>query len=801
MPPADTLRSVGRCADRPRLNRRMVRRNACRHPAARAACGWLRIVALVLALLGVAAAHAEPPPRVLVLYSNARPLPANLEFAEAFESTLRAAFAQPVEVLSEYLDDPRFSGDAYAATMSAYLRGKYAAAPPAVIVAAGDPALAFWLRHRADLFPQAPVVHAAVAHFALEAIGPLPPDVIGTPMDLDIVKTIEQALRWQPRSKRVVTITGASAWDRAWQARLDAGLRQLSRSVEVVALAALPTATVLERVRALGTDSVVYTPGYLSDGDGRVGTPRESVVAIAAASGAPVYGPYSTFIGTGIVGGVMADFPTAGKVAARTVAELLNGTPAAAVSVPARLPETLHVDWRALQRFGIRAADVPAGAVIHFKAPSFWETYRQWVIVATVFIVLQTALIAALLIERARRRRTAVALARSKQRLSLAADAARLTTWAVQSPPLGKMFADREPPEGGLPGLTDEPMAVPKPAAASTGLFHPAAASAGRIQPADPAVGQIHPADRAGVEQAVHEALRSGNELEVEYRLVEPDGGARWLMARGRAAAGDGQQLLGVALDITPRKRAEEQVAQDRSMLRHMMRVSLLGQMSASIAHQLNQPLAAILANAEAAQKMLGRTPVDTAELGEICADIVAADQRAADVIRRLGALFKRGELAAAPLDLNALVRDTIDLTRTELQMRHVGVDAVLAAQPATLAGDRVQLQQLLLNLIFNAAEAMADVPEAQRRIAIRTERKDGEIVLAVADRGPGIAEADLPRLFDAFWTTKATGVGVGLPICRAIALAHGGRLEASNVPGGGALFRAILPASPAPER
>ena len=758
---------------------------ACKRPGTAGSiliwAAWLWLGCASAAWAGAATA-GDAPRRILVLYSNARPLPANLEFAEAFDSGLRAAFAQPVEVLSEYLDDPRFSGDAYAATMSAYLRGKYAAAAPAVIVAAGDPALAFWLRHRAHLFPQAPVVHAAVAHFALKAIGPLPPDVIGTPMDLDIVKTVEQALRWQPHARRVVTITGASAWDRAWQARLDAELRALSRPVEVVALAALPTTAVLERVRALGTDSVVYTPGYFSDGDGRFGTPRESVVAIAAASAAPVYGPYSTFIGTGIVGSVMTDFATAGQVAARTVAELLRGTPAPAVAVPARLPQTLHVDWRALQRFGIPAAELPADAVVHFKVPSFWETYRRWVIVAAVLIVLQTALIAALLIERARRRRTAAALVRSEQRLSLAADAARLTTWAVQPPPAGRPAAGGGLAEGGLPGLG-------------------AGVSAAGAPPADAPAARIHPADRPGVEQAVHEVLHGGGELEVEYRLVEPGGEQRWLMARGRAAPGDRRQLLGVALDITPRKRAEEQAAQDRSMLRHMMRVSLLGQMSAAIAHQLNQPLAAILANAEAAQKMLGRSPVDAAELREICADIIAADQRAADVIRRLGALYRRGDLAAAPLDLNALARDTLDLTRTELLMRHVGVDLALGAQPATIAGDRVQLQQLLLNLIFNAADAMADTPEAQRRVAIGTERVGGEIHLVVADRGPGIAEADLPRLFEAFWTTKTSGMGVGLPICRTIVLAHGGRLEASNAPGGGARFRAILPASPAPER
>ena len=162
-----------------------------------------------------------------------------------------------------------------------------------------------------------------------------------------------------------------------------------------------------------------------------------------------------------------------------------------------------------------------------------------------------------------------------------------------------------------------------------------------------------------------------------------------------------------MTLDITPRKRAEMQADEDRAALRHMTRVSLLGQLSASIAHQLNQPLASILSNAEAAQKMLQRDPVDLAELREICDDIVAEDHRAAEVIRRLGALFKRGEPTLVPLDVNELVRDTLDLTRTNLLTRHVTVSVELGAELPPVDGDRVQLQQLLLNLIVNAADAM----------------------------------------------------------------------------------------------
>lgn len=232
-------------------------------------------------------------------------------------------------------------------------------------------------------------------------------------------------------------------------------------------------------------------------------------------------------------------------------------------------------------------------------------------------------------------------------------------------------------------------------------------------------------------------------------------------------------------------------------MLRHMTRVSLLGQMSASIAHQLNQPLASILANAEAARRMLARSPVDVVELRAICDDIVSADHLAAEVIRRLGGLFKRGERASAPLEFDALVRDTLDLLRTELSMRRVTVEAKLASAPAMVDGDRVQLQQLLLNLILNAAEAMAAMPEPRRRIAVQTEQAQGQVRLVVADQGPGIAEADLPRIFEPFWSSKGTGMGLGLPICRSIVLAHQGRIEASNAPQGGAVFCAILPALP----
>jgi signal transduction histidine kinase len=242
------------------------------------------------------------------------------------------------------------------------------------------------------------------------------------------------------------------------------------------------------------------------------------------------------------------------------------------------------------------------------------------------------------------------------------------------------------------------------------------------------------------------------------------------------------------------RQAAELQAKEDRAALQHMTRVSMMGQMSASIAHQLNQPLAAILGNAEAARKMLGREPVDLAELREICDDIIAEDNRAAEVIRRLGALFKRGEMRLQPLDLNELVLETLALVRTELLSRAVMPVTDLAADLPAIAGGRVQLQQVLLNLILNAADAMSGIGAADRTVTIRTEAAGTDVRCCVIDHGVGIAQEDLKKVFDAFWSTKPGGMGIGLAICQSIVAAHHGSLMAVNNHGGGSTFFVTLP-------
>jgi signal transduction histidine kinase/integral membrane sensor domain MASE1 len=299
----------------------------------------------------------------------------------------------------------------------------------------------------------------------------------------------------------------------------------------------------------------------------------------------------------------------------------------------------------------------------------------------------------------------------------------------------------------------------------------------------------------AGLQQVLEGTRR---EIAVELRF--PRTGAWFALSIVPLDRSEGGAVVSYT-EITERKRAELQAERSRQELAHFTRISTMGELTASIAHELRQPLAGILTNAQAARRFLDKTPPDMTQVRGILEDIIADDRRAAEVIQRLREVLSKGELQRQLLDLNDLIRNVARLLGTDTIIRNVRFALELPPEPVEVSGDRVQLEQVLLNLFVNAMDAMSETPGAERCVLVRSERLDGKGAhVAVEDTGIGLREDAAERLFEPFYTTKPAGMGMGLSVAKSIVEAHGGSIWATNNRSRGATFHFALPARPREE-
>ena len=713
--------------------------------------------------------------RVVVLYDERTDLPGLAAFDESLVRILVARSPAPIEIYREEMDLSRVGSASYSPNLRDHLRAKYAGKKIDLAIAVMGPSLDFLLHYGNVVFPAVPIVFGGLD--ARELRGRvLPANATGVMVSREFAPTLELAQKLHPDTKRVVFVAGTSEFDTRLVDEAREQLRAFEGRFEFAYLTALPMQELLKEVSKLPPHSIVLYSTLFRDGEGKTFVPHEVVERISAFANAPVYGFLDQYLGHGIVGGRLYSVSAHGEEAAKLALQVLAGKPPSSMPPVTIGASATMLDWRQLRRWGISESQLPPEAVVRFRPSSLWTHYKGYVIGATFIVVLQTLLISGLVLQLSRRRRAESAFKDSEERFRLAADAAHLGMWGWNRAH-DRLWATENCRS--LHGL-------PQAGEITYRMF----------------TDVVHPEDRETIRRAVREALRDRVPFVAEYRVVLPAGDVRWIATRGRGSYHGGLEptgVLGVAVDVSERKQAEETLRRKQYELEHVGRVSTMGEIAGSLAHELSQPLAAILSNAQAGLRFIERGNPDPQEIREILQDVVADDKRAGEVVGALRSMLRRGKTESAVIDVAGAARDVLALLHSELVAQQVEVETGLEPGCFVIA-NKTQIEQVLLNLVMNGIDAMRSCAPAERRLRIEVSCSDGRTVrVAVRDSGVGIPGDELDRVFEAFWTTKPSGMGMGLAVCSSIVKSCGGELKVEPNAGRGVTFSFTLPLASQP--
>jgi signal transduction histidine kinase len=604
---------------------------------------WLMIAAITAGLAPAISSAAEQPRRAVLIIDEADP---GRGGPTKFSATLRATldeFAPHVAVYGDSLDLSRFAGPRQEEILRRYLQEKYSDIHFGVIAAVGASALELVKRWRAELWPGVPVVFAAIDEYSAARIN-VDPDITGLVMHRSINSMVAAARVLVPDLKGVAVVGGALERD-SYRPQYLQELPALATELEVINLTGLPLAEQAAHAAALPErTAILYTSLFVDD----AGTPYSSTDALAAVAkvaNRPIAIDVDTQVGTGAAGGFVLNNVAYGHAVAQLALRILNGASVAALPVAVGEFSKPVFDWRQLIRWQISEATLPGGSEVRFREATAWEQYHTQILIALAALLLQSAIISGLFLERRRR----------------------------------------------------------------------------------------HAAE---------------------------------LESRGRL-----------------------------SQVMHLNRSAGLSAISSAVAHELNQPLGAILSNTEAAEILLTKDPPDLPLIGSILADVRKSDQRAAEVISHLRDLLRNNDHDPEVVNLNDVTKLTLEILAPEANVRGVTLAANLDPHPLPVHINRIHLQQVILNLVLNGMDATTSRAPGKRRVSIRTTViNNATIKVTIADSGTGISDDKLQQIFEPFFTTKEKGTGLGLAIARTIIERSGGEISAANRPNGGAVFRFSLP-------
>ena len=721
----------------------------------------------VLFLSPLLASAAESPKRVLIFASEEQQGPGVLVVNQSIRSTLRNGRPAHFLFFYEALDSFRISTEKYEGELVRLLQRKYDGERFDLIYTVGTPALRFLLNHRSELFTDTPVIYVVVDQRQAANLD-LGPNVTGVGGKMELAPTLDIALALQPQTQRVVVVAGNASADTTYLALARQEFRPYEGKVEFTYLINLSIEELQKRLAGLPEKSVVFYLSVNSDPTTRIYTSPEVLARLAPSSSVPIYAASQIYIGNGTIGGRLLNLEEIGTRAAEIGLRILAGE--SPQNIPQQtIPSAAMFDWRELRRWGIDEAKLPAGSIVRFREFSVWELYKWRIIGAITLITVQALGIVWLLFTKAKRRQ---------------AEEAKNNLAAIV-----------ETSDDAIMSETLEGIIISWNAGAEKIYRYSANEIVGQH------VSTLAPPELKGEVQGILERLNRGESVDhLETQRVSKEGMRIDVSLTISPIRNERGIIIGastIARDITARKKAEVEGLQHREELAHLSRVTMLGELSGSLAHELNQPLTAILSNAQAAQRFLEHDSVDLDEVRDILTDIVGQDIRAGEVIHRLRLLLKKGEVQQQPLDVNNTVQEVLKLIDGDLVNQGVTMHTKLAPALPTVNGDRVQLQQVLLNLVMNASDAMKRNSSTDRQMVVFTELSDGEGVrFSVSDCGSGIAPDELEQIFEPFFTTKPHGLGLGLSVCRTIISAHGGKLWAANNLERGVTFHFTVPVS-----
>jgi PAS domain S-box-containing protein len=664
----------------------------------------------------------------------------------------------------EYLDLARNPGPEHTQRLVELLRLRYGERKIDVIITMFPEALRFLLNEGRMIFPAVPILS-----LYMPAGGELPKTdrtIIQHLAKRDVVGTLEIGLKLVPGAKRVFVVSGAHELDRKIEDLARVDFKKWEGLLEFRYLDNIPLEEILTAVSSSPPGTIVFILAFTTDVKGRIFTVKEVSKQVSQVSTAPVFSLFDIQLGQGIVGGSLLSYEQIGTRAGQLTLEILRGT-----RTPENIPDVLDVpfvpmfDWRQLMRWDLSESALPKGNIVVNRESTFWDL-KYYVIGVLAFVIVQSFLITGLLVQKRRKRSAEESLRQKTEELD---QFFNLSLELLCIANTDGYFLRLNPAWERVLGYSREELMAKR------------------------FLDFVHPDDLVRTQGAVSTLASHQKLVHFENRYRCKDGTYRWLEWTSAPA---GNLIYAAARDITERLKEEVKARQHREELAHVTRVAMMGELTTSLAHEINQPLTAILSNAEAAQRFLSQALPDISEVRQILDDIVRDDRRANDVVRKVRALVRKEKLRYESLDLNEVILVVVDLIRADSLLQGLSIATDLSPRLAAIHGDGIQLQQVILNLILNGAAAMRNSPSGQRKIIVRTAMLDGRTVKAfVTDFGTGIDEKNIERLFEPFYTTKPEGLGMGLSISQTIIKAHGGAMEAWNNREGGATFAFTLPA------